>query len=268
MANFLCVIGVMLLLLVLPVSVIITIVFAVKKKNILVSAICMPASLIVGVIFLGIGGYMYGQTDEYKQYVLVNKQQEESEKISPKSNEEDDTKEKSLSEKYYLESDYLDESPNEEKNTSNDSDQAEEKKELTEEEYKKICEDLYYDDIFFGDNDLEGKNVKLHLFLSEKYFFTASDMRSDTLKSYFDKYNLKKDFYKCCVLRKDTNSYVGRQINMWFTDNFEIDANEYEVGEKLVVYAEVIAWSNNTWKGYNSVTIIPKYIEEENYIER
>lgn len=134
---------------------------------------------------------------------------------------------------------------------------------LTEMEYKANCKELYYDDIFFGDDNLEGKYVKIHLLLSEKYYFTADNMYSDTFKQYNDKYNLNRDFFKACVLRETENSYVGNSINVWFSDNYDIDVANYQTGDKIIVYAEVISWSNNTWNGFNSVTILPKYIEEE-----
>ena len=38
--------------------------------------------------------------------------------------------------------------------------------ELSEEEYKNACIELFYDDVFFGKENLEGKLVKLHLFVS------------------------------------------------------------------------------------------------------
>ena len=136
-------------------------------------------------------------------------------------------------------------------------------KEYTEEEYKSMCKEKFYDEVFFGKEDLEGSYVKIHLLLSEKYKFTSSDKSSSTLQEYDKKYSLKTNFYKCCVLREGTNSYVGRQINMWFSDHFDLDPDNYKTGQKITVYAQVISWSNNTWNGYNSVTIIPKYIETE-----
>lgn len=151
-------------------------------------------------------------------------------------------------------------------NTKEDSGIAEEAEavELTEEEYKSLCGEMYYDDIFFGEDDLEGKYVKLHLFLTEKYYFTVDDMHSDTFKLYNDKYNLCRDFFKTSILRKEENSYAGvGKVNLWFSEDVGIDPNNYKTGEHIIVYADVIAWSNNTWNGYNSVTIIPKYIEEE-----
>lgn len=139
------------------------------------------------------------------------------------------------------------------------------KTELTEQEYKSLCEELYYDDVFFGETDLEGKYVKLHLFLTEKQYFTSDTMLyNDTWKDYNEKYSLKRDLFECSVLRADSNSYVGKgKIKLWFSEKFELEPNDYSSGEKIIVYAQVISWSNNTWDGYNSVTIIPKYIEME-----
>ena len=39
--------------------------------------------------------------------------------------------------------------------------------------------------------------------------------------------------------------------------------NDYEEGQKIIIYGEVISWGNVTWDGYNTVTVIPKYIEKE-----
>lgn len=135
--------------------------------------------------------------------------------------------------------------------------------ELTEEEYKQNCQELFYDDVFFGDVNLENQYVKLHLFLTESQFFTADAMMySDTWSQYNEKYNLKRDLFKASVLRKDEDSYFGKgSIQVWFSENFDLDANDYEEGQKITVYAEVISWGNVTWDGYNTVTIIPKYIE-------
>lgn len=135
--------------------------------------------------------------------------------------------------------------------------------ELTEDDYKEICNELYYDDIFFGETNLEGEYIKLHVFLSEKMYFTSNNMLSDTFKQYDNLYDLNKDFYKCCILRKDTTSYVGQQINMWFSNNYELNPGDYKTGQKIIVYGQIISWNNNTMNGYNSVTIIPKYIENE-----
>lgn len=132
---------------------------------------------------------------------------------------------------------------------------------LTEEEYKLKCSELYYDEVFFGDTDLEGTYVKLDLMLSEKYFFTVDDLYKNSFQELSEGRQINRDFYKCCVLRKDEDSYVGRQIELWFNDDYGLDIDSLEVGQKIIIYGEVISWSNNTWDGYNSVRVIPKYLE-------
>lgn len=70
-------------------------------------------------------------------------------------------------------------------------------------------------------------------------------------------------FQNVCFER-EKNSYVGAgKVNLWFSEDVGIAPNNYKTGEHIIVYAEVISWSNNTRNGYNYVTIIPKYIERE-----
>lgn len=133
---------------------------------------------------------------------------------------------------------------------------------LSEEEYKALCKQMYYDEVFFGDEDLEGQLVKINVFVSEEYYFTNDDMYNESINAiYFDN-NLYRDFLKCCVLREGTNSYVGEQITVFFSQDFGLNPSDYEPGDKIIIYAQVIAHSTNTWDGYNIVKVIPKYVEE------
>ena len=77
MINFLMFGGIIFLFLCFPVSIIFTIVFAVKKKKILVPAICIPICFALGISFIVSGGIMYGQTDEYKQSIAEKEKNEE-----------------------------------------------------------------------------------------------------------------------------------------------------------------------------------------------
>lgn len=138
-----------------------------------------------------------------------------------------------------------------------------EETELSEEEYKAQCQELFYDEVFFGEENLEGQSVKLHLFLSESAYFTIDSLYSARFGEYMDKYELHRNLFECCVLREGEKSYVGQQISMWFSSHYDLDPSDYQTGDKVVVYADVINWSDNTWDGYNSVTIIPRYIEGE-----
>lgn len=134
-------------------------------------------------------------------------------------------------------------------------------KDMTEEEYKTACKEIFYDEMFFGDEDLEGKLVKVHLMLSEKKYFKIESLTSSSTLEKIKEYELYRDFFECCVLREGTNSYVGMQITTLFSQKNGINPNFYKTGEKITVYAEVISWGNRTMDGYNNVTIIPKYVE-------
>lgn len=132
---------------------------------------------------------------------------------------------------------------------------------LNESEYKNSCKELYYDDIFFGDENLKGQLVKLDLFVSEYYFFTNDDMQKEMINDFYYEYSLKRDFLKCCVRREGEDSYVGRQIDVFFSEDYGLDYSLFSAGQKVTVYAEVVRWSNNTMDGYNTVSIVPRFYE-------
>lgn len=160
-----------------------------------------------------------------------------------------------------------DESEQEQKETISEIESEQEQKEglqyseLSESEYKQSCKTLYYDDIFFGDDDLEGQLVKLELFVSEGFYFTEEDIKKSMINDFYNEYNLRRDFYKCCVRHDGENSYVGRQISMFFTEDYQLDYDDFSTGQKITVYAEIVMWSNNTMDGYNTVYIIPRFYE-------
>ena len=109
-----------------------------------------------------------------------------------------------------------------------------------------------------------GDYVKLHLMISESYYFEMENIYSSSFSELMDKWSLYRDFYRCSVLRENEDSYVGvGKIDLYFSSNYELTPNKYDLGNKIVIYGEVISFSNNTVNGYNDVVIIPKYIEME-----
>lgn len=113
----------------------------------------------------------------------------------------------------------------------------------------------------FSKDDLEGKDVKLNLFVSELYELRAKDMYYDYIQEMFGEYNLQRNFLKCCVLREGTESYMGEQINVLFSNDYELNATDYSGGEKITVYGKIIGYSTNSWRGYNKCEFMPLYIE-------
>lgn len=67
MITLLMILGCLLLVLGVPISIIATIVFAVKKKKVKIPAICIPVSLVLSLSCLIVGSAMYSKTDEYKE---------------------------------------------------------------------------------------------------------------------------------------------------------------------------------------------------------
>ena len=132
---------------------------------------------------------------------------------------------------------------------------------LSDDEYKAQCAELWYDNIFFSEDNLEGQLVKLNLFVEESRYFNADSMYNVTASDFIKKWDLQRDFYYCGVQREGENSYVGRQISMYFTNTCGYSAGNMAVGDHIVIYGEIIDYSTMSWDGYNSCGIIPRIIE-------
>lgn len=132
--------------------------------------------------------------------------------------------------------------------------------EYTEDEYKNLCQELYYDD-FFNKEPYVGQYVKFYGFISGKGQYTFSSTFGMIIENINDKYNFNKEYLGCCVMHEETKndsvpSYFGHSVYLMFPGDTELDISCYDSGQKVVVYGEVV----QTWSG---IFIIPKYIEEE-----
>lgn len=140
-----------------------------------------------------------------------------------------------------------------------------EKEEKLKEFYEKMEQneylELWYDDIFFGKDDITGSKVKLNLFLEEKYLFTIDDMYDTKVNEFYSENNLYRDFYKCGVLRENTDNYAGQQINLFFSNDYSLNPNDYKVGDKIIVKGEIVEYYVDKWDNCNDVFIIPHSIE-------
>ncbi len=282
MIDFLMIFGFILLFVVFPASIILTTVFAIKKKKkVIFSAIGIPASFFFALAFLGIGGYLYGQTDAYKEQMArqeIEQQKTEEQKridLEKREREEQESTEKgeSIQNINKLEEQGETESKEEigesiksyeaEQETESIKISQEEKtvEEMTEEEYKEQCEELWYDDIFFSEDNLEGHHVRLEIYIEEgRYFEKFPDQ---TTIDFINEYNLKRDLFACGVSRGEPNSYVGGQISVYFSDDYGYKQSDCEIGQELIIYGEIVEYSTNTWDGYNVCGVIPRYIEEK-----
>lgn len=132
------------------------------------------------------------------------------------------------------------------------------KKKISKKEYKKQCKELYYDDVF-GDNFLseyEGKKVKLNLFVAQKASFLNDYSQYMLDEDFVKDNNLKLKFMTCCVKHEDYDSYVGKEINIFFNENSKLSSKKYNESEKITLYGEVIMGNFN-------YGVLAKYIEAE-----
>lgn len=111
------------------------------------------------------------------------------------------------------------------------------------------------------ENSLEGKYVKLDLFVEESCFMETEYLWIDSIAEMVEEYNLKRDFFFCGVQRETEYSYMGVQVSLYFSNNYEILPSEIMLGDHLIVYGEIIGYSENYWDGYNNCSIVAQYAE-------
>lgn len=119
---------------------------------------------------------------------------------------------------------------------------------------------MWHDDIFFSKQDLDGSYVKLDLFVEESRFYKSDVLMSNTqLADFLHNNGLSRSFFFCGVNREgQIAGYAGGQMNLYIqTEN---TYGEIKTGDHLIVYGKIAGYSTNTWDGYNSCGIIPKYI--------
>ena len=130
---------------------------------------------------------------------------------------------------------------------------------VSQKQYKKKCKIKYHDDIFFTKKNLKGKYVKLRLLIGEQRKFDAY-IDSKT-KKFIKKNKIQRTYYNCFVKRKGSNSYVSNgTVTIYLPKKFK--ASKYREGKYITVYGKVSSFSRNTWSGYNSVSVVAKYIEK------
>lgn len=277
------------LILGLPISVIWLIVFAIKKKKIKAPLISIASCVVAMIVFTVIGTVSWTKTDDYQEYLAEKakedseraeqeKQKEELERLqehesSEKAKQEESTTESLVekTEQRNLDVDSKEETNSErqvleaEKTTTDTEKNGQENgidaSEMPEEEYKSMCEELWHDDIFFSEDSLEGKYVKLDLFVEEARYFKEEALYIESVSNIIEEYNLCRDFFYCGVQRESEYSYIGGQISLYFSDDYDVSPSDISTGDHLIVYGEIIDYSKDYYDGYNDCHIVAKYIE-------
>lgn len=138
-------------------------------------------------------------------------------------------------------------------------DKVSKKKKLSKKQYQAQCKMKYHDAMFFTKKNLKGKHVKLRLFIGEKKFF---DRYVDSETSSFIKKNkIQRTYYECYIKRKGSVSYVSNGTVTVYLPK-KIKSDKFRTGSYITIYGKVALFSNSTWTGYNSVSVVAKYIEK------
>lgn len=130
---------------------------------------------------------------------------------------------------------------------------TEENQTFTDEEYIIFCSEYTYDELFFGKKDLEGEKIKINLMV-----LSFSQDNTDPYRP-----------IKClqCGAERKTESggstYVGGDFYV-YDDREDPNITEFNEGDKLTVYGEIVNYNYNTWDGYNNFGIKAKIIEKTN----
>ncbi len=130
---------------------------------------------------------------------------------------------------------------------------------LSEEEYKEKCTEMWYEDITFSEEDLEGKYVKVDLYVEDQGIM---DPYNSLIYDKIKEYNLSTS---CCltgIYSKDTDSYgSGGDVGIMFSDDYGFKSSDYVPGTYLTIYGKIIDYGIDRWSGHNSAWFMPKYIE-------
>lgn len=234
--------GILFLFLGLPLSIASTIIFSIKRKKVLIPIICIPISIFIGLIFLFIGSYFYGQTDEYKQ-AIAKKEQKNLEQLYNQGNYVNilETSTNICKEELNnivginkISKEIIKNSVDIKKEFQN------ELFELSEAEYKELCEEINYNDI---DENYVGKHICKEILwdnYEENGIYTCAAL--EDFNEEFNFYQHTYRIYKILDCRNDKD--------------FPLESNDI-----VKIYGEII----DTSKHFHSGLYIPKvkvyYIE-------
>lgn len=252
--------GLLLLFIGVPALVLILIVKLVKRKQIKKILISIPCCIAFSFIFIIIGAEISLDSKDKEKSVI--EKQKATNVESTETSDISETQEEVPQE--YIESTIVPTesptaTPKPKMNPIPKPTKKTQKEKLTKAQYKKQCKILYHDDVFFTKESLKGKFVKLRLFIGEDKFF-KTNLDSAT-QDFIKKNDIQRDFYECLVKRKGETSYTSKGTVMIYLPK-KFNSSKYGAGDYITVYGKVAEFSTNTWTGYNSVSVVAKYVEK------
>lgn len=130
--------------------------------------------------------------------------------------------------------------------------------ELSEEEYKAICEEIYDDyETKFQDTLQEGQHIKLHGYLAEGYLCYETNVFNSTD---YDLEDMELTYYVCRVQDEgrslDFIPGFNETIELYFLIDGTVSGQDFQTGQTVLLYGEVVRVME-----HSGVFVIPKYME-------
>ncbi len=130
---------------------------------------------------------------------------------------------------------------------------------LSEEEYKSNCKQIYYEDI---EDDRVSKNdyIKVEVYLEQILMKDLYDAMADSL---WQENNLSLTYFSFGVLCRDYENNYGGENYLLFSNDIDLDAINYNSGSYFYLYGKVLKVETNGWTGKKSLYLMPKYIDNK-----
>jgi hypothetical protein len=132
---------------------------------------------------------------------------------------------------------------------------------LDEDKYKFVCEQMNYNHVMFTDEDLTDKYAKMDIMLTKRYTLSSKDMENESISKVVNAYNLQAGFFTGVVKNKN-GEYGEENIYIYFSKDFDLKSGNYKAGDKITTYGLIVNCKNNGAGNYNSVSFIPRFIEQ------
>lgn len=145
---------------------------------------------------------------------------------------------------------------------SNESGKIIEGVELSEQDFKSRCKEMWYEDIVFSDSNLEGEYVKVNLYIEDSGVIKSKKYYDARVMELIQKYNLDKTISMVGIYSKDTDSYgSSKDLGILYSLNTGYSGSDFAPGTYITLYGKIINYAVNKWDGHNSAYFMPKYIE-------
>ena len=145
---------------------------------------------------------------------------------------------------------------------SNESDKIIDADSLSEQEFKARCKEMWYEDITFSEDNLEGEYVKVKLYIEDSGVINPEKYYDARVEELIKTYHLDRTMSMVGVYSQDTNSYgSGGDVGILYSSDTGYTGTDFPAGTYITLYGKIINYAVNKWDGHNSAYFMPKYIE-------